>query len=237
MKNGLPSVRSTDEPLQRTQFHTFIEQRGKHLDRAFLAQRVEPQLRVIGLVTPLMAVLGPIVHQQQDARRADAVGQQVQECLRLAIDPVQVFEDHYQRLVDTLAQQDALDRLQRASLAGLRLDLRDLLVLIGQAKQPIQVGKRVLQRSIEREHAPGYFLSPRPLVIVGRDLEIAPQQIDQGQEWGSLAVRDRERFQHHPARLRDRFELEQQTRLTDPRLRHRRDDLPVTGFRPAPPRA
>ena len=123
-----------DEPLERTQFHAVAEQRRQHLVGAFLAQRVEPQLRVVGLVAPLMAVLGPIVHQQQDARGADAVGEQVQECLRLAIDPVQVLEDHDQRLVEALAQQDALDRLERASLAGLRLDLRELIVLIGQSR-------------------------------------------------------------------------------------------------------
>ena len=68
------------------------EQPAQHLVCAFLAQRVEPQLRIVGLVAPLMAVLGPIVDQLQDARGADAVSEQLQECLRLVIDPVKVFE-------------------------------------------------------------------------------------------------------------------------------------------------
>ena len=43
-------------------------------------------------------------------------------------------------------------------------------------------------------------------------------------------MRDREGLQHHPARLRDRLELEEQPRLAGARLRHRRDDLPMPGL-------
>ena len=40
-------------------------------------------------------------------------------------------------------------------------------------------------------------------------------------------MRNRKRLQHHPAGLRRRFELEEQSRLADARLRHRGNDLPV----------
>ena len=36
--------------------------------RALLAQRVEPKLYVVRFAAPLMAVLGPVVNQEQDAR-------------------------------------------------------------------------------------------------------------------------------------------------------------------------
>ena len=78
MKNGLPSVRLDDQALERRQFGAVAEQRGQHLVGALLAERIEPQLRVVGLAAPLMRVLGAVVHQQQDlarcrsSRRADS---------------------------------------------------------------------------------------------------------------------------------------------------------------------
>ncbi len=143
---------------------------------------------------------------------------------------MKVFENHDQRLVETLAQQDALDRIERATLTSLRLDLGNLAILVSQTEQPIEVRESVLQRAVEREYPPGYFLASRALVILGSDLEIAPQQIDHRQKCGRLAVRDRECLQHHPARLRNRFELEEQARLADPRLGHRRDNLPASSL-------
>ena len=100
-------------------------------------------------------------------RGPDRVGEQIQECLRPVVDPMQVFEDHYQRLVEALAQQDALDRVERAPLASLHLDLRDLTVLIAQAEQPVQVGECILERAIEREDLAVNLLAPRALVVLG----------------------------------------------------------------------
>jgi hypothetical protein len=53
----------------------------------------------MALATPFMAVLGTIVYQQQDAPIGDTVGQQVEQPLGMLVDPVQVFEDHHQRLL------------------------------------------------------------------------------------------------------------------------------------------
>ncbi len=54
------------------------EERGEHLFGTLMTERVEPELRVVGLVTPLMGVLGPVVDQHQDARGGDAFGQQTE---------------------------------------------------------------------------------------------------------------------------------------------------------------
>ncbi len=51
-----------------------------------------------------MRILGPIVDQQQNFRGPNRVGQQIQQRLRLLVDPVQILEDHHQRLIDRLAQ-------------------------------------------------------------------------------------------------------------------------------------
>ena len=82
-------------------------------------QRVEPQLRVEGLAAPAVLILGPVVDQQQESGRRQALDQAIEQGLRLGIDPVQILEDQEQRLHLAFAQQHALERLERA-LAALR---------------------------------------------------------------------------------------------------------------------
>ena len=59
-------------------------------------------------------VFGTVIDQQQNLRGADRIGQQVEQLLRRVIDPVQVLEDHHQRLIERFAQQNPFDRLERA---------------------------------------------------------------------------------------------------------------------------
>ena len=51
-------------------------------------QRVESELAVRRLAAPAMLVLGPVVDQQQELGRRDALHQAVEEGLGLGIDPV-----------------------------------------------------------------------------------------------------------------------------------------------------
>ena len=74
----------------------------------------EPQLGVVRLLSPLMAVFGPIVHQQQDLSRGDTLTQRVEELLRFAVNPMQVFKDQDQGLFPTLAQEQPLERVKGA---------------------------------------------------------------------------------------------------------------------------
>src|ERR1700735_4336728 len=110
---------------------------------------------------------------------------------------MKVLENYDQWLVEAFAQQDALDRIERATLASLRLDLGNLAVLVSQTEQSVEVRESVLQRGVEREAPPGDLLASRALVIFGNYLEVAPQQIDHRQKCRRLAVRDRECLQHH----------------------------------------
>ena len=82
-------------------------------------QTFEPQLRVRSLAAPAVLVLGAIIHQQQESGSAETFHDTVEQGLGLAIDPVQVLEDYEQRMHLGLAQQQALDRIERA-LAPLR---------------------------------------------------------------------------------------------------------------------
>ena len=113
-----------DQPLERLQACIPAEQRVKHLVGALAPQRIEAQLGVTGAVAPLVMVLGPVVDQHEDARTGDAVHEQVQKFLGLRVDPVQVLEDHHQRLLEALTDDDALDRLQRAPASYLRIHHR-----------------------------------------------------------------------------------------------------------------
>ena len=60
-----------------------------------------------------MLVLGAVVDEEQEARRGQALDEAIEQGLGLAVDPVQVLEDHHQRLDLALAQQQALDRVER----------------------------------------------------------------------------------------------------------------------------
>jgi hypothetical protein len=203
------------------------QQRREHFLGPLLGERVEPQLGVIGLTIPLMSVLGPVVHQQQEFRGSDGIGQQVQQLLGVLVDPVEVFEDQHQRLVETLTQDSALDRFQRPPLPDLPVHLRQRIVTLDDAEQTEQVRQRVFQTSIEDRDPAGNFLAPCSFIVLVRNPEIIAQQIDHRQINRCLPVRYRNRLQHHPAGLRSRLELEEQARLADPGLRHRRHDLPT----------
>jgi hypothetical protein len=62
-----------------------------------------------------VAILGTVVHGEENGRRRQALHEPVEHALGLGIDPLQVLEDHQQRLDATLAHKQALDRVERAS--------------------------------------------------------------------------------------------------------------------------
>src|SRR5262249_45667579 len=93
------------------------------------------------------------------------------------------------------------------------------------AEQSEEVGKRVFKSAIEHHNLPRDLLAPSALFVLGRDLEIAFEQVDHGQISRRLAVQHRIRFQDQAAALCDRFKLEYQTRFPYARLAHCGDDL------------
>ena len=116
-KKGLPSVRAIRSRLERLQAGIVPQQRLQELVGARRRQRVEPQLRVVGLAAPAVLVLRAVVDQQQEPGRRQALDQAVEQGLRLGVDPVQVLEHQQQRLHLAFAQQHALERVERALAA------------------------------------------------------------------------------------------------------------------------
>jgi len=98
---------------------------------------------------------------QQNLCGANRIGQQIQELLCLLIDPVQVLENHHQRLIEGLAQQDPLDRLQCAPLLHLTVHLCQRIITFDQTQQSEQIRQRILQRAVERDNTAGDLASEK----------------------------------------------------------------------------
>ena len=124
-----------DHALERRQLAAVIEQRHQHLVATLHAERVEAELRVVGLVAPVVGELRPVIHQQHDPRSANRIGEQVQQRARSVVEPVQVLEDHDERLVQAFAQQQALDRVERAAPSGFGVNAGELIVVFRHLEQ------------------------------------------------------------------------------------------------------
>ena len=145
MKKGFPSVFARMNCVRGCKAACVSQQRREQLLRLLRPQRIEPQLGVIGLAAPAVLVLGPVIHQQQEAGAGDPLAEEVQPGLRLAVQPVQVFHQQEHGLVQAFAQQQPRDRLKGAPAAQLRVDLRQCGGRLGDAQQGREIGQRVLQ--------------------------------------------------------------------------------------------
>ena len=99
------------------------QQKGQQLLGFVRTEGHQAQLRIISLLAPLGAILGPVVHQHQDLGRSDAFNERIQKPLRLTVDLMQIFNYEQHRLVETLSQQQLLERFKRPLPANLRIHL------------------------------------------------------------------------------------------------------------------
>ena len=63
--------------LEGLQGRVAPQQRREQRVRLLWPQRIEPQLGVIGFAAPGVLVLGPVIHQQQEARCGDPLAEEV----------------------------------------------------------------------------------------------------------------------------------------------------------------
>src|SRR5262249_59911086 len=92
------------QSTESLQARIVAEQRVQKLSRALVGQRVEPQLVVVGLVAQSVPILWPIVDEEENVGRREALDQTVEKGLRLRVDPGEVLEDDQQRPDLTLPQ-------------------------------------------------------------------------------------------------------------------------------------
>ncbi len=166
-----------------------------------------------------MPVLGPVVDEEEQRRRGQALDEAIEERLGLRVDPVEILDDQQEWLRLRLAQDEALDRIQYPLPALRRVESLPLRILERHVEEGEQRGKRRLQRTVQGEDSPGDLFQDVSMRVAVADPEIALQEIDHGQVAGGLAVRHRACFQHEPAlRARGAHQLEDEARLAHARL-------------------
>ncbi|HEX9408362.1 MAG TPA: hypothetical protein VGA23_01790 [Methylomirabilota bacterium] len=84
--------------LERIERSVGSEQGIEQFAGGLRREHVEAQLRVERLVAPAVAVFGTIVDKKQQAYDRKALDKTVEERLRLGVDPVEILEDHKERL-------------------------------------------------------------------------------------------------------------------------------------------
>src|SRR5438477_5429111 len=124
-----------------------------------------------------MPVLRAVVGQEQQLGAGHTLTEYIQEALRLPIDPMQVFKDQNQRLVETFAQEQLLERLKGAPPPNLRVHLLQRRGLLFNAEQRKQIGQRVFQAAVEHEDFATDFLASFARIILGLDIEVDLQQL------------------------------------------------------------
>ena len=145
-----------------------------------------------------MLILGPVVDEQEDTGRGEALDQAVEHGLRLGIDPVQIFKDHEDRLPLTLPEQEVLDRVERALPALVGIERLPGGVLDGHIEQGQQGGQDRLEGSIQREELARHLLADVAVGLAIVHLEVGLEDVDDRQVAGRLAVGHRARFQDEP---------------------------------------
>ena len=143
--------------MSGSQARVIAQQRLEEFLGAHGRQRIEPQLRVVGLAAPAVLVLRAVVDQEQEPRRRQTLDQAVQEGLGLGIDPVQVLEDQQQRLHLAFAQQHALERVEGALAALGRIQRQEGAVLRQDVQQRQQRGHGILEGLVERQDVPRHL--------------------------------------------------------------------------------
>ena len=221
------------ELLERAEGRVGAEERIEQLVGALGRQGIDPELAVVGLAAPGVLVLGAVVDEEQEARRGQALDEAIEQGLGLAVDPVQVLEDHHQRLDLALAQQQALDRVERLLAPLERIEGLPGRLVHRHVEERQEGGHGGPERRGERQDLPRDLLPDLPRVVAALDREVAAEQLDHGQVGGGLAVGDRGGLHDQPAvHAVGVGELPEEPRLAHARLPDHGDHLAVPQARP-----
>src|SRR4029453_3234533 len=154
---------------------------------------------VVGLAAPGVPVLGTVVDEEQEARRGQALDEAIEQGLRLAVDPVQVLEDHHPSRDFALAQQQALDRVERLLAPLERIEGLPGRLDHGRVQERQEGGHDGCERGGERQNLSRDLFPDLPRVVAALDLEVVAEQLDHGKVGGGLAVGDRGGLHDEPA--------------------------------------
>ena len=171
-KEGVP-LRPRDQGLlERLEARGAAEQGVQQLARALGRQRVEAQLTIICLAAPAVLVVWTVVDEKQDARSRQPLDQAVEQRLGLRVDPVQILEDHEQRLDLTFPQQQPFHGLQGPPPALSRIESGPRGIVDGDIQQRQQRWQQRLQGAVQHQQLARYAFADFPLVVAVLDPEI-----------------------------------------------------------------
>ena len=187
-EEGIPLRPRDQQSPHVTEARVRSEQRVKHRLGTIRRQRIQSQLRVVRLAPPLVSILRPVVHEEEHARRWDAFHQAIKERLGLGINPVEILEDHQQRLELALPEDHPLDGIQRALPALRWIEPQPLGVLDRHVEQRQHRRQRGAEPFVESQQLPIHLLVDPSVVVLVGDLEVALQQVDDGQIRSRLPV-------------------------------------------------
>jgi hypothetical protein len=151
--------------LERIESDVGPDQRAEELSGVIVRQGIEPELRVVGAAAPLVRILRPVVHEEQHPGRRQALDQRVEQRLGLGIDPVEIFEDHEQRLHLALSQQESLQRVQGLPATLGRIKRRPRGVVGRHVEQRQERRQAALQRAVQSQELPGQLLLHRARAV------------------------------------------------------------------------
>ena len=229
MKNGFPARAFHQEALQGRKARIGAQQGQKELRQALAGQRVKRQLVVVRSAPPWVLMVGAVGDDQHQASILGGYDELVQQTESQRVAPVEVIDDRDDRPHVALAQQQAGNRLIGVLPMTGWVDGSERMITVQRIEEIQQRWKRILHRRVERCNSVGDLLADRSRAVVGADLEISPEQVDDRQIRCRPPVRRGVRFQNQPVRrVRRMKELVQQARLARPSLADDRNHLTET---------
>ena len=153
-----------------------VAQEGmQKLARTLGRERVEPQLGVRGLAPPTMLVFGPIIGEQEQPDRGQALDQAVEQRLCRRIDPLQVLDNHQERLNPALVAQELPDRVLNPSALLAWVEIAPRRIVDGDVEEREQRREQRSQRFVPGEERLAHLRPDRFRRVGVLDREVASQ--------------------------------------------------------------
>jgi hypothetical protein len=135
-------------------------------------------------------ILAPVRDEQQQARAGQALDQTVQQCLGLAVDPMQVLDEQEQGALARFPQQQPFHGVERALAPLRRLERLPRGVVLRHLEQGEQRRQRRLQRGVQGEHLARHLVADlaEPVLVLQREVPL--EEVNHRPVAHRLAVRD-----------------------------------------------
>ena len=152
-EEGIAFGARDQELRERCQAGIVPKQGLEHLGGTGWRQRVEAELRVVGLTAPAVLILGAVVDQEQQTRRRQALDEAVEQGLGLR--SIQCRSSRpAARVAPGFRAAGPLERIERALAALGRIEPQNGLSS-GRASRSASRAGSVSWRAVQRQHLPG----------------------------------------------------------------------------------